>query len=231
MDGRRILIVGANRGIGLNLVKAFKHRGWTVFGSFRPQTQADTSMQDLRATGATLLEIEFTDEDTIIKSAEAYGSEPLDVLVNCGGVNIHPESWTDHTADIINEEFRIMATGPFLTSKHFLPALKKSKFGLIVNISSKNGSMTRNAGRLLAYRMAKAALNAQTVTLSQEFKKAGENIAVISMNPGFVSTRINNWKFEDDMDTCIAGLVRNIEGATMENSGQFINWDGSIIPW
>ncbi|KAF2457890.1 short chain dehydrogenase [Lineolata rhizophorae] len=228
---RRILVVGANRGIGLNLTHSFAERDWTVFGSIRPETLDDPSLEDLKATGATILPIDFKDEQSIINAANAYGDEALDVLVNCGGITDQPSDWLDNNADMAMEKFQVMAVGPYLTTRYFLPKLKKSPLGKIVNISSDFGSMTLNTGNHLTYRMAKAALNAQTVTLAHELRKAGEPVVVVAMNPGFVATKMTNWTFEDDMDTCIAGLVRNIEGITKEQNGQFFNWDGKQLPW
>ena len=77
--------------------------------------------------------------------------------------------------------------------------------------------------------MAKAALNQQTVTLAKEMEKSGQNIAVISVNPGFVATRLTNFDFDDDMDTCIEGVARVIESVDMAKTGLFMNWTGEIL--
>jgi NAD(P)-dependent dehydrogenase (short-subunit alcohol dehydrogenase family) len=97
--------LGANRGIGLNLVRTFVRRGWVAYGSIRPQTRGDPSVKDvsisqlnkrqekqlteitykLEATGATILEIDYTNETSIIAAAKEYGSGSLDCLVNCTG--------------------------------------------------------------------------------------------------------------------------------------------------
>ena len=77
--------------------------------------------------------------------------------------------------------------------------------------------------------MAKAALNQQTVTLAKEIEKSGQNIAVVSVNPGFVATRLTNFDFDDDMDTCIEGIARVIESVDMAKTGLFINWTGEVL--
>ena len=92
---------GANRGIGLKLAQALAG-DWTVTGSVRPQTLADWSTREVRhmcdatyrprltsmeleETGAKVLTMELTDEETIIAAAKAYGVGPLDMLINCAG--------------------------------------------------------------------------------------------------------------------------------------------------
>ena len=77
--------------------------------------------------------------------------------------------------------------------------------------------------------MAKAALNQQTITLAREMEKSGQNIAVISVNPGFVATRLTNFDFDDDMDNCIEGIARVIESVDMTKTGLFINWTGETL--
>lgn len=74
--------------------------------------------------------------------------------------------------------------------------------------------------------MAKSALNQETVTLAYELKKQGSNIAVAAINPGFVATRLTDWDFDDDMDTCIAGILNVVENLTIETTGCFKNWNG-----
>jgi len=86
-------------------------------------------------------------------------------------------------------------------------------------------------GGYFGYRMAKAALNQFTVTLAKELKVEGSKIVVLSVNPGFLSTRLTNFDGEDDMDASIAGLVKIIEGADENKSGRFINWNEQEIPY
>ena len=71
--------------------------------------------------------------------------------------------------------------------------------------------------------MAEAALNQPTVTLAIEMETSGQKVAVISVNPGFVATRLTNFDFDDDMDTCIEGIARVIESVDMAKTGLFIN--------
>lgn len=86
-------------------------------------------------------------------------------------------------------------------------------------------------GEDLAYRVSKAALNMMTVTMAKEFQMTGANVAVLALNPGYVATRLTNGRFRDDMDECIAGMVKVIGEAGMEQSGKFLDWRGETLPW
>ncbi len=81
----------------------------------------------------------------------------------------------------------------------------------------------------MACRTAKAALNQESVTMACEWEKEGRKTTIVCVEPGFLSTRLTGWDGEDDMETCIAGLMKVIEGVTPEDSGAFFKWDGTII--
>ncbi|CAI7626206.1 unnamed protein product [Penicillium bialowiezense] len=196
---------------------------------FDPSSESDGSLE---GTGARVLEIDFLDESTIENAARECGDQPLDVLVNVGGLPPNPKAWQDNTPSLLSERFSVMAVGPLLTTKHFLPNLEKSTNGRVVSISSLMGSVTENSfGTCLAYRVGKCALNQVTVTLARDFEKEGRNVTVVVMEPGFVPTRLTEYDSVDDMDTCIAGLTEQIEKLTKESNGQFIQWTGERVPF
>ncbi|KAF2969162.1 hypothetical protein GQX73_g4406 [Xylaria multiplex] len=232
MAGLNILVIGANRGIGLNILKSFVSRSCNVAGTIRPQTTKDPSFEDLKGTGAKILELDYLDENTIKKAAADYGDQPLDILVNVGGLPPSPKPWQEQTIEMMVEKFRVMAVGPFIAIKHFLPKLEAAKQPLIVNISSAFGSLSTNTfGTCMAYRTAKAALNQNSVTLAREWEKEGRNLTIVCMEPGFLSTRLTNFDGEDDMEICINGVMKVIEGITRDDTGAFFKWDGSKIPF
>ncbi|KAL2131078.1 hypothetical protein VTI74DRAFT_5574 [Chaetomium olivicolor] len=233
-ETKSVLIVGANRGIGFNLVKAFIGESWNVTATVRPQTLAekDPTTRDLEKTGVQILEIDYLDEGTIERAAIAYGNKPLDMLINVGGLSPHPKLWHEQTADMMVEKFRVMTVGPLLTIKHFLPSLEQAPDAKVVNISSAFGSISTNSfGTCMAYRVAKAALNQGAVTIAREWERESRKTTIVCVEPGFLSTRLTGWDGEDDMDTCIAGLMRVFKGLTHQDNGSFFKWDGSRIPF
>lgn len=79
--------------------------------------------------------------------------------------------------------------------------------------------------------MSKAALNMMTVTLAKEYKMNGDNIAAIALNPGYVATRLTSFRSRDNMEECIAGMVKVLESVGMDESGIFLDWRGETLPW
>ncbi|KAK3367395.1 short chain dehydrogenase, partial [Lasiosphaeria ovina] len=222
-------LVGANRGIGLNLVKEFVKRGWTAHGTIRPQTRDDPSVQELRDTGAKVLELDYIDEPTIAKAADEYGDQPLDCLINCAG-NPHPFAWDGDDEARLLEMFNVMTVGPYLATKYFLPKLQKGSNPIVANISSDFGCITSNErGGFLGYRMAKAALNQQTKTISQSFKSTEPKVIFLALEPGYLATKLTGWKGEDNMETSVRGMVDIVERAGISDTGRFYSYTGQEL--
>lgn len=64
------------------------------------------------------------------------------MLVNLGGLPPQPTHWHEQTADMMVEKFRVMAVGPIITMKHFLPKLERAADAKVVNVSSVFGSIS-----------------------------------------------------------------------------------------
>lgn len=81
-------------------------------------------------------------------------------------------------------------------------------------------------GRCISYRIAKSALNQQTVTIANELKAAGSKIVMIVVDPGDVPTRLIRGNGKTDIDKSVRGIVEIIESATLVDSGSFLKWAG-----
>ncbi|WP_218651767.1 SDR family NAD(P)-dependent oxidoreductase [Nostoc sp. C052] len=126
--------------------------------------------------------------------------------------------------------------GVFAVTKTFLPLLKKSKAGRIVNLSSGLGSLTKNSDpnyefanfKLLAYNSSKTAVNAITVLLAAELKDTA--IKVNAADPGFTATDINQYQ---GYRTVEQGAIAAVRLATLPDdgsSGGFFDENG-VLPW
>ncbi|KAK3057198.1 hypothetical protein LTR09_002237 [Extremus antarcticus] len=204
-----------------------------VVGSIRPATRDDPSVKDLIATGASLLYIDYTDESTIIDAAKAFGDKPLDCLVNCGGYGVKPDDSWSYNYDDVLERLKTMVVGPFIVTKHFKPSLEKSESGKVLNISADMGSISKNSeeGENIGYRMAKSALNQQTKTLAQEFANAGSNVRLVAVCPGFIPTRMTEWRGNVDIVEACDAVVDVVLSLTAEESGSFKDRRGQTMPW
>lgn len=82
-----------------------------------PRTFSISNWHQLEATGATVIDLDYLDEESIAAAAQSYGTDrTLDVLVNCGGVEMYPEKWLDTTAESLVYKYRVMTVVCSVTS-------------------------------------------------------------------------------------------------------------------
>ena len=218
----RILITGANQGIGLELVRQFASRGDDVIGVCRHASD------ELRAVGCELIEgVDVTDQVSIDRMADSVGDRVLDVVVNNAGILSH-ETLNDLDFDRMKKQYDVNALGPLRVTKALENNLAAgSKLAIV---TSRVGSMDDNSsGGNYGYRMSKAAANMAGVNLAIDFKPRG--IAVVLLHPGYVRTNMTGGNGLIDAQTSAAGLVAQIDGLDMEKTGTFWHGEGYELPW
>jgi NAD(P)-dependent dehydrogenase (short-subunit alcohol dehydrogenase family) len=223
-----ILITGTNRGIGLELARQALAKGWRVFGSARREV-TDTAAQICAHPQFTDLRFDVNDRKAMQAAAETI-DEPIDILVNNAGV-IGPDRQS--TLDMDFDGFALtLATNtlaPLRVAQTFLPHLLASERPRIITISSKMGSMANAGSDRIAYRASKAAVNKVMQGLATDLAPRG--VAVISMHPGWVQTDMGGTHADIPATQSAAGILDVADQLTVQRSGQFINWDGSILDW
>ena len=213
-------VVGANRGIGLELARVVRARGDRVVAACRTKTS------ELEALGVEIVEgVDVRSDDGVRALAERAG--PVDVLVVMAGVLKHV-GLDNLQFDVIREELEINALGPLRVVAAMLPRLKKgSKVALV---TSRMGSISDNtSGSHYAYRMSKSALNSAGKSLSVDLAPRG--IAVCLLHPGFVRTDMTGKNGDVDPDVAAGRLVERIDALTLETTGSFLHANGSLLPW
>jgi NAD(P)-dependent dehydrogenase (short-subunit alcohol dehydrogenase family) len=229
----RALVTGANRGIGLELVRQLLRRGDSVDAVAREPDRA----RELRALRVEhghrlqLLACDVTSDLSIRAMARARGLTALDLLINNAGVMGTSQGVERQPASELVEVFDVNAAGPFRVTQALLPALEAGAGKKIVHLSSTMGSISGNrSGGYYAYRMSKAALNMLSTTLAEELRKHG--ILSVVMNPGWVQTEMGGHGAPVRVEDSAAGLLRVIDRLTLQDSGKFLDYlEGAEIPW
>ena len=188
---RIALVTGANRGIGFEVCRQLAGKGFIVLLAARDEKKARAAADALSTAGRIeSLVLDVDDPNSIAKAAAEVTSEyeRLDVLINNAGINY--DTWeTVENADIDRTVMETITTnllGPWRVCQAFLPLLRKSRAGRIVNVSSEAGSLAEMGAGPPAYQVTKAALNALTRTLAGELR--GTHILVNSVCPAWVAT-------------------------------------------
>lgn len=192
------LVTGGNRGIGLEVVRQLAQNGMTVILAARDLAKAQESAAALAAEGLSVLAkaVDVSDGESVKRLAADVEAEfgVLDVLVNNAAAYVD-WSETASVADIgsVRAVLETNLFGAWRMSQAFLPLMRKSAHGRIVNVSSGAGShgdmqfgLTTNGGASASYGVSKAALNGLTSKLAAEL--ASTSILVNSVCPGLTAT-------------------------------------------
>jgi NAD(P)-dependent dehydrogenase (short-subunit alcohol dehydrogenase family) len=178
---RIVVVTGASRGIGREVVRQFVSAGDTVVQTARGDTGTEP--------GAVLMRLDVADGDSVTAFAEEVGGRygRIDVLVN--NAAIHWDTWqraSDADLVVVREALETNLLGAWRVTMALLPMLRRSGHGRIVNVSSEAGSLASMGGGTPAYSVSKAALNALTLMLADELR--GDRILVNAICPGWVAT-------------------------------------------
>ncbi|WP_068113457.1 SDR family NAD(P)-dependent oxidoreductase [Tropicimonas marinistellae] len=175
---KRALVTGANRGIGFAIAKGLADRGHDVLlGSRNPAAGKDAAHR----IGATALDLDVADPASIARAVEVAGE--VDILVNNAGI-LGSGSVLQDKQDF-SDSMAVMVHGPYLLMHHLTPHMVAQGFGRIVNVSSGWGAFSEGVGGPGAYGVAKAALNALTVSAARSLPSS---VKVNAMCPGWVRT-------------------------------------------
>jgi NAD(P)-dependent dehydrogenase (short-subunit alcohol dehydrogenase family) len=224
---KRVVITGANRGIGLELARAYAGRGDEVHAAARKPDEA----AELRAiAGVKVHGLDVTDAASVGAFARELGDAPIHLLINNAGVGGKWRALTEIDFDEMRANWEVNALGPLRVTAALLPALRAAKGALVVNVTSRMGSIgDTDQGRAYAYRMSKAAQNMATKNFSIEL--AGDRITTIALHPGWVQTDMGGRGAPTPLAKAVAQITKLLDETTPARNGKFLHAEGHELPW
>ena len=230
---KRVFISGANRGIGYGLTQLMAKSDYLVVAGYRDKGRSGQLLSDSEESDSIVpfkVDVVAEEELKSLYHFIATNYDGLDILINNAGVNIRPAdkirdlNWGD-----IERNFKINVGGPFLTTKHLYPLLRKGSASKVINISSSMGSIESSSGSATPYRISKASLNMLTKNQAVEYQADG--ITVISVHPGWVQTHMGGRSAPLTVEESVGKILRVIEQVSLENTGQFLSLEGKRLPY
>jgi NAD(P)-dependent dehydrogenase (short-subunit alcohol dehydrogenase family) len=215
----KVLITGANRGLGLEFVRQYKNAGWDIVATARE------SSSELDELGVQEERLEMSDLRAVADFGKRF--DRLDLLIANAGTYGPREVRDAGAASDWADTFVVNTIAPFLLAEAILQAVEATS-GKLIAISTKMGSIEDNSsGGFIAYRSSKSALNSAWRSL------AIDNPGVICavLHPGWVQTRMGGASAPIEPERSIAGMRQVIEGLGREQSGGFFAYDGTTVPW
>ncbi|MFD7626615.1 SDR family oxidoreductase [Streptomyces sp. NPDC059851] len=239
------LVTGANRGMGRDIARQLAEKGVRVLLSGRDRDAVTEAAAALRSTGLDVepLVLDITSTDSIAAAVAHVEAEygRLDILVNNAGIRIeeYGKQPSEQPLHQWRETFDTNLFGVVETTIAFLPLIRKSPAGRIVNVSSLLASLATHSDptsyayspmfkSLPAYSASKSALNSWTVHLAYELR--GTPIKVNAVHPGYTKTDMNDGAGDLDIpegaSTGVAMALLDDDGPT----GSYVH-RGDVVPW
>jgi NAD(P)-dependent dehydrogenase (short-subunit alcohol dehydrogenase family) len=219
-----VLITGANRGLGFEFARRYAAEGWDVVATARDPDGAG----ELREV-ARVESLDVSDLVRVASFADSLEGRPLDLFIANAGTYGPRRIETAEDGEGWLETLSIMAVSPVLLAEALLPNLRRAG-GKAVAITSRMGSIDDNSsGGFIAYRSAKAALNAAWTSLSIDHAASG--VAFALFHPGWVQTRMGGAQAPLTVEASVAGMMRVIEGLKPAPRAPFVDYQGETVPW
>lgn len=222
-----VLITGAGRGLGRELVRQYAGSGWKVVACAR--VLPDGGFEE----GAEYQRLELLDPGSIRALAGRLAGRPVDVLINNAAVRSAAAGLGLLDAQAFLDVLGANTLAPILMAQALGENLRRTARPVIANISSRAGSMAE--GLLddddddYAYRCSKAALNMATVQLARDMKPQG--VTVLALHPGWVKTDMGGPEAVVPVRRSAEGLRAVIATTGFERSGAFLAFDGRPVAW
>lgn len=248
LEALNVLIVGANRGIGLGFVQQLLGNPQVkqLYATHRQTATCELQALADQTDRLHLLPMDITDETSIAQAVTTLRQQidRLHLVIYCVGFlhtdTIQPEkSLQQIQANTLLRYFQVNSIGAILLAKHLLPLLKHSDRSVFASISAKIGSIGDNQlGGWYGYRASKAALNMFMHNAAIEYSRKAPKAILVLLHPGTTDTQLSQ-PFQRNIpteklfsvDRTVSQLLSVIDQLHPEDSGQFFNWDGSRLPW
>ena len=224
LRGRRALVTGGNRGIGLEVVRLLGQLGLEVFLGSRDPDAGAVAAAALGLPGVTPVRIDVADPASVTAARDALAPEGIDVLVNNAAINPRGQV----TPEEVDRAWQVNTLGAWRVTQAFLPPMRERGWGRIVNVSSEvatNAHEQRGGG---IYATTKIALNAMTRALAEDL--AGTGILVNAISPGWCRSDMGGASAPRSAEE---GAVSIVWGVMLPDDGPTGGYfqDGEPLPW
>jgi NAD(P)-dependent dehydrogenase (short-subunit alcohol dehydrogenase family) len=241
------LVVGASRGIGLAITRQLlQEQGiQRIYASYR-NTDTATGLLEINDDRLQTIRADITNSADLQKLAariQANGDHP-DFVINAAGIlhegSLQPEkSLSQCQPDTLTRIFQVNSIGPLMLARAVIPLMPRNRPGHFAVLSAMVGSIGDNRlGGWYGYRASKAALNQFMRTLSVECRRSHPQLCITAIHPGTTDTSLSQ-PFQANVrpgklytaSQSAARILDVVSAAQAEQSGHFVNWDGTPIPW
>jgi len=252
MSPRSVLITGANRGIGLQLVHAYASlpNCGLILATCRDRGASKDllAFADASAGKVVVLDLDVTDHAAypafVEKVGAMVGDAGLNLLINNAGYLPRNLSLDIVTPDDMRRAFEVNCVAPMFLARALLPLIQRAadagktapvgvSRAAIIHVSTSVASVAENASGSAtggyAYRCSKSALNQMMKTMSVDLAASG--ILIMSMHPGWVQTDMGGPNALITAETSARTMMESLAKLGADDQGAFRRYDNTPIPW
>jgi len=224
LAGKRALVTGGNRGIGLEVVRLLRDLGMDVVLGSRDLDAGAAAAVSLGPVAVTPVRIDVADPAGVAAARDELGPAGIDVLVNNAG--IFPRG--DVAPEEIARAWQVNTLGSWRVTQAFLTPMRERGWGRIVNVSTQlasNAHEQRDGG---VYPVTKVAMNAMTRALAEDLN--GTGILVNACSPGWCRSDMGGASAPRSAAQGAASIVWGVTLPDDGPTGGFF-FDGEPLPW
>lgn len=213
-----VLVIGASRGIGLEMVRQYLAQGDRVIATARD----DAGLAHLEALGAEPLRVDVAEPASVSGLAWSLDGEELDVALYVAGVIERADAKTPPTREAFDRVMHANVLGAMQAMPQVLPAVEAAGgvFGVMSSAMSQIGEVSASGAWL--YRVSKAALNMAVASARHSYPGA----LCVALDPGWVQTDMGGGSAPLTVERSVDGLRRVLASLTREDNGRLIHHDG-----
>jgi len=222
-----VLLIGASRGIGIELASQYIADGWRVIATAR----SDEGLERLKSMGAQTLRVDVANPASNSGLAWQLDGEKIDLAIYVAGVVDRNSASVPPTRESFDAVMHTNVMGAMQVIPQIMPMVQETK-GVVACISSIMGSLQEtSSGNAALYRVSKAALN-MVVRCTQAEQP---DVTVLAIHPGWVQTDMGGAQApltpKQSASSLRQTLNRILEQRDPKHRGAFLNHDGQALPW
>jgi NAD(P)-dependent dehydrogenase (short-subunit alcohol dehydrogenase family) len=232
LDGKRVIITGASRGIGLATAERFLREGAEVIGVARNAGNLSAAEEKLKPLGEFVPVLgDVTDKATAEKvestARERWGA--VDLLINNAGIGSGNKSMVTSDLEDLERVMAVNVLGAHYMTHVLVPLLKKGDDPRVINVSSGAGRIINSEeskASIACYRLSKHTLDGMTVLYANALKR---KVSVVALGPGYIRTDMTGGEGHEDPD---AAAQRLLDAALLpfEVTGTYVR-GSEIVGW
>jgi NAD(P)-dependent dehydrogenase (short-subunit alcohol dehydrogenase family) len=229
---RKVLLIGASRGLGLGLAKLFAARGWNLVATERGVSAGLRAVADAATRRFRIEHVDITDQDQIKALRRTLSGELFDIIFIIAGV--HDDTTKPIHAVPVSEAARLFITNaysPIYLAEALFDLLQPQ--GTLAIMSSRMGSVslaaTYTPGEWETYRASKAALNMLARCFYQRHQHEGRTVLIV--HPGWVKTDMGGGDAPVDIASSAEGLYDTLEKWRGSGKEAYVDFEGNVLPW